>query len=109
MIYFPLFANFNAVGRRGDLAHERAPFLQSFASGCAAGSVAAVAVTPLDGETRMIDRSVRYLSLSCSLSITSYVLIRKKVRLKPTNKEIKQDKQVIWSKNRPERVHPLIM
>ncbi|KAF5894230.1 mitochondrial glutamate carrier 1-like, partial [Clarias magur] len=48
MIYFPLFANFNAVGRRGDLAHERAPFLQSFASGCAAGSVAAVAVTPLD-------------------------------------------------------------
>ncbi|KAF4094285.1 hypothetical protein AMELA_G00011780 [Ameiurus melas] len=48
MIYFPLFAKFNAVGRSGDLAHERAPFLQSFASGCGAGSVAAVAVTPLD-------------------------------------------------------------
>ncbi|MCI4380327.1 hypothetical protein PGIGA_G00238710 [Pangasianodon gigas] len=48
MIYFPLFAKFNAVGRSRDLAHERAPFLQSFASGCAAGSVAAVAVTPLD-------------------------------------------------------------
>ncbi|KAF7707667.1 mitochondrial glutamate carrier 1 [Silurus meridionalis] len=48
MIYFPLFAKFNAVGRSGDLPHERAPFLQSFASGCAAGSVAAVAVTPLD-------------------------------------------------------------
>lgn len=52
MIYFPLFAKLNAVGRSGDLAHERAPFLQSFVSGCAAGSVAAVAVTPLDGETQ---------------------------------------------------------
>ncbi|XP_026991710.2 mitochondrial glutamate carrier 1 isoform X2 [Tachysurus fulvidraco] len=48
MIYFPLFAKFNAVGRSGELSHERAPFLQSFVSGCAAGSVAAVAVTPLD-------------------------------------------------------------
>ncbi|XP_035280310.1 mitochondrial glutamate carrier 1 [Anguilla anguilla] len=52
MIYFPLFANLNALGRgeRGcqGNAQERAPFLQSFVAGCAAGSVAAVAVTPLD-------------------------------------------------------------
>ncbi|XP_036373807.1 mitochondrial glutamate carrier 1 [Megalops cyprinoides] len=52
MIYFPLFANLNALGRgeqgcQGD-AQQRAPFLQSFAAGCGAGSVAAVAVTPLD-------------------------------------------------------------
>ncbi|KAJ8002881.1 hypothetical protein DPEC_G00163560 [Dallia pectoralis] len=46
MIYFPLFANLNSLGH-GDV-QERAPFLQSFASGCTAGSVAAVAVTPLD-------------------------------------------------------------
>lgn len=53
MIYFPLFANLNAVGRTEDRhsnPQERAPFLQSFVAGCTAGSVAAVAVTPLDGE-----------------------------------------------------------
>uniref|UniRef100_A0AAR2K523 Mitochondrial glutamate carrier 2 n=1 Tax=Pygocentrus nattereri TaxID=42514 RepID=A0AAR2K523_PYGNA len=51
MIYFPLFAKLNAVGRREDLhgnPQDRAPFMQSFMAGCAAGSVAAVAVTPLD-------------------------------------------------------------
>ncbi|XP_056271740.1 mitochondrial glutamate carrier 1 isoform X2 [Pseudoliparis swirei] len=49
MIYFPLFANLNALGRErvGD-GQVRAPFWQSFMSGCGAGSVAAVAVTPLD-------------------------------------------------------------
>uniref|UniRef100_A0A3P9M5E9 Mitochondrial glutamate carrier 2 n=1 Tax=Oryzias latipes TaxID=8090 RepID=A0A3P9M5E9_ORYLA len=52
MIYFPLFANLNALGREsaGSQAETqaRAPFWQSFAAGCSAGSVAAVAVTPLD-------------------------------------------------------------
>ncbi|KAM6946127.1 mitochondrial glutamate carrier 1 [Aplochiton taeniatus] len=52
MIYFPLFANLNALGPKGAGSHgdrqEKAPFLQSFTAGCAAGSVAAVAVTPLD-------------------------------------------------------------
>uniref|UniRef100_A0A8C8J9Z7 Uncharacterized protein n=1 Tax=Oncorhynchus tshawytscha TaxID=74940 RepID=A0A8C8J9Z7_ONCTS len=52
MIYFPMFANLNALGRGGPSSHgdlqERAPFLQSFTAGCTAGSVAAVAVTPLD-------------------------------------------------------------
>lgn len=52
MIYFPLFANLNALGRqsepgRGDV-QAQAPFWQSFMAGCSAGSVAAVAVTPLD-------------------------------------------------------------
>ncbi|KPP75546.1 mitochondrial glutamate carrier 2-like [Scleropages formosus] len=54
MIYFPLFAKLNTLGRREQGCHgdtqERAPFVQSFMAGCAAGSVAAVAVTPLDGE-----------------------------------------------------------
>ncbi|XP_023209278.1 mitochondrial glutamate carrier 1 [Xiphophorus maculatus] len=52
MIYFPLFANLNALGREsaGGQAdvQAQAPFWQSFVAGCAAGSVAAVAVTPLD-------------------------------------------------------------
>ncbi|KAL7403041.1 hypothetical protein ABVT39_023558 [Epinephelus coioides] len=49
MIYFPLFANLNALGleKVGDV-QARAPFWQSFLAGCTAGSVAAVAVTPLD-------------------------------------------------------------
>uniref|UniRef100_A0AAQ5ZLR3 Solute carrier family 25 member 18 n=1 Tax=Amphiprion ocellaris TaxID=80972 RepID=A0AAQ5ZLR3_AMPOC len=52
MIYFPLFANLNALGRDsadGQAAVQaQAPFWQSFVAGCSAGSVAAVAVTPLD-------------------------------------------------------------
>lgn len=51
MIYFPLFANLNALGREGESnVQAQAPLWQSFVAGCAAGSVAAVAVTPLDGE-----------------------------------------------------------
>uniref|UniRef100_A0A669CY24 Mitochondrial glutamate carrier 2 n=1 Tax=Oreochromis niloticus TaxID=8128 RepID=A0A669CY24_ORENI len=52
MIYFPLFANLNALGRESASGQAdvqaRAPFWQSFVAGCSAGSVAAVAVTPLD-------------------------------------------------------------
>ena len=51
MIYFPLFANLNALGRESGVdVQAKAPFWQSFMAGCGAGSVAAVAVTPLDGE-----------------------------------------------------------
>ncbi|XP_075875295.1 mitochondrial glutamate carrier 1 [Nelusetta ayraudi] len=49
MIYFPLFANLNALGREGGSnVQAQAPLWQSFVAGCSAGSVAAVAVTPLD-------------------------------------------------------------
>ncbi|XP_075458539.1 mitochondrial glutamate carrier 2 [Ascaphus truei] len=46
VIYFPLFANVNKLGQKSP--HEKAPFYHSFLAGCLAGSVAAVAVTPLD-------------------------------------------------------------
>lgn len=46
VIYFPLFANLNKLGQKSP--RERAPFYHSFLAGCVAGSVAAVAVTPLD-------------------------------------------------------------
>nr|XP_018874037.2 mitochondrial glutamate carrier 2 isoform X1 [Gorilla gorilla gorilla] len=46
IIYFPLFANLNNLGFN-ELA-GKASFAHSFVSGCVAGSVAAVAVTPLD-------------------------------------------------------------
>ncbi|XP_041488515.1 mitochondrial glutamate carrier 2 isoform X2 [Microtus oregoni] len=46
IIYFPLFANLNQLGV-SELT-GKAPFTHSFMAGCAAGSVAAVAVTPLD-------------------------------------------------------------
>ncbi|XP_051545472.1 mitochondrial glutamate carrier 1-like [Myxocyprinus asiaticus] len=46
IIYFPLFANLNNLGKKG--ADGPAPFYVSFVSGCAAGSTAAVAVNPVD-------------------------------------------------------------
>ncbi|KAL6474586.1 hypothetical protein MHYP_G00181470 [Metynnis hypsauchen] len=46
IIYFPLFANLNDLGKRG--AEGPAPFYVSFISGCIAGSTAAVAVNPVD-------------------------------------------------------------
>uniref|UniRef100_A0A670KIN4 Mitochondrial glutamate carrier 2 n=1 Tax=Podarcis muralis TaxID=64176 RepID=A0A670KIN4_PODMU len=46
IIYFPLFANINKLGQAN--LDEKASFFHSFISGCIAGSVAAVAVTPLD-------------------------------------------------------------
>lgn len=48
IIYFPLFANLNNLGKRG--SEGPAPFYVSFISGCLAGSTAAVAVNPVDGE-----------------------------------------------------------
>lgn len=80
MIYFPLFAKFNAVGRSGDLAHERAPFLQSFASGCGAGSVAAVAVTPLDGETQAREE---WRTAVCTLSFSLFSFRKPLEKIKP--------------------------
>ncbi|XP_071387992.1 mitochondrial glutamate carrier 1 [Centroberyx affinis] len=46
IIYFPLFANLNSLGRHE--ADSPAPFYWSFLSGCCAGSTAAVAVNPVD-------------------------------------------------------------
>ncbi|KAM9229643.1 mitochondrial glutamate carrier 2 [Dugong dugon] len=46
IIYFPLFANLNNLGLN-ELT-GKASFAHSFTSGCVAGSVAAIAVTPLD-------------------------------------------------------------
>ncbi|XP_026534463.1 mitochondrial glutamate carrier 2 [Notechis scutatus] len=46
IIYFPLFANLNKLGQK--TSEEKASFFHSFLSGCVAGSLAAVAVTPLD-------------------------------------------------------------
>nr|XP_055038460.1 mitochondrial glutamate carrier 1 [Misgurnus anguillicaudatus] len=46
VIYFPLFANLNSLGRRN--ADGSAPFYISFLSGCIAGCTAAVAVNPVD-------------------------------------------------------------
>lgn len=60
MIYFPLFANLNALGQEGvGNVQVQAPLWQSFVAGCVAGSVAAVAVTPLDGEWETDTDNVR--------------------------------------------------
>uniref|UniRef100_A0A8C1PLQ3 Mitochondrial glutamate carrier 1 n=1 Tax=Cyprinus carpio TaxID=7962 RepID=A0A8C1PLQ3_CYPCA len=46
IIYFPLFANLNSLGRRN--ADGSAPFYISFLAGCFAGCTAAIAVNPVD-------------------------------------------------------------
>lgn len=46
IIYFPLFANLNKLGQK--TPDEKSPFFVSFLAGCAAGSIAAVAVNPCD-------------------------------------------------------------
>ncbi|KAI5126128.1 mitochondrial glutamate carrier 2 [Manis pentadactyla] len=46
VLYFPLFANLNSLGVQ-ELT-GKASFAHSFMSGCAAGSIAAITVTPLD-------------------------------------------------------------
>ncbi|XP_020796335.1 solute carrier family 25 member 55a [Boleophthalmus pectinirostris] len=46
IVYFPLFANLNRLGRPS--AEESSPFYWAFLSGCVAGSCAAVAVNPCD-------------------------------------------------------------
>lgn len=48
VIYFPLFANLNKLGSNESTG--KASFAHSFMSGCVAGSIAAVTVTPLDGK-----------------------------------------------------------
>lgn len=49
MVYFPLFAHLNRLGQPS--RDESAPFYWAFLSGCLAGSTAAVAVNPCDGES----------------------------------------------------------
>ncbi|GAB1603017.1 mitochondrial glutamate carrier 1-like isoform X1 [Argonauta hians] len=46
-IYFPLFANLNALGKRRP-GSDQAVFYHSFISGCAAGCVASFSVNPFD-------------------------------------------------------------
>lgn len=48
VVYFPLFATLNQFGPRKNDGSGDAAFFVSFASGCAAGSLAALAVNPLD-------------------------------------------------------------
>ncbi|CAH8641252.1 unnamed protein product [Dicrocoelium dendriticum] len=48
MIYFPLFANFNALGPRRSPGSIEAAFYWSFLSGFLAGSIGAFSVTPFD-------------------------------------------------------------
>lgn len=48
IVYFPLFANLDQLGRSA--SEEKSPFYVSFLAGCVAGSAAAVAVNPCDGQ-----------------------------------------------------------
>uniref|UniRef100_A0A8C1GEM4 Solute carrier family 25 member 22b n=1 Tax=Cyprinus carpio TaxID=7962 RepID=A0A8C1GEM4_CYPCA len=62
IIYFPLFADLNSLGRGN--ADGSAPFYISFLAGCFAGCAAAVAVNPVDGE-RTYDTRLQSLAHGC--------------------------------------------
>lgn len=49
VVYFPLFAHLNQLGKPSEA--ETAPFYWNFVSGCGAGCVAAIAVSPCDGKS----------------------------------------------------------
>uniref|UniRef100_A0A8C7FJH4 Mitochondrial glutamate carrier 1 n=1 Tax=Oncorhynchus kisutch TaxID=8019 RepID=A0A8C7FJH4_ONCKI len=77
IIYFPLFANLNSLGGCG--ADGPAPFYVSFASGCIAGSTAAVAVNPVDGK----DSRVCVYRYECIYSCVVFPCIGKTEQLPP--------------------------
>jgi len=48
VVYFPLFANLNALGPKKHPGSSESKFYWSFVSGCASGSIAALCVNPAD-------------------------------------------------------------
>ena len=48
VVYFPLFANLNAIGPRKYPGSTESVFWWSFISGCASGSISALFVNPAD-------------------------------------------------------------
>ncbi|XP_076874974.1 solute carrier family 25 member 55b [Brachyhypopomus gauderio] len=76
VVYFPLFAHLNALGKPSD--EGSAPFYWSFAAGCMAGCMAAVAVSPCD----VVKTRLQSLSKSTNEETYSGVMdcIRKIVR-----------------------------
>lgn len=70
VIYFPLFANLNSLGVSEPVG--KASFAHSFVSGCVAGSVAAVAVTPLDGECLGVGRASGSTCLTSGAPVWSF-------------------------------------
>ena len=67
VVYFPLFANLNALGPRKYPGSTESVFWWSFISGCASGSISAAFVTPADVvKTRL---QVRYPKRNAVLTI----------------------------------------
>lgn len=55
VVYFPLFAHINKLGKTSE--DDNVPFYWSFISGCVAGCTAAVAVSPCDGESSSLSKN----------------------------------------------------
>lgn len=73
IVYFPLFATLNSLGPRRDDGSNEAVFWCSFLSGCAAGSMAALAVNPFDVvKTRL--QALKRLKAKCNSMVLPIVL-----------------------------------
>lgn len=83
VVYFPLFANLNRLGKPGP--GESSPFYWAFLSGCAAGSTAAVAVNPCDGKYQTHCEAWNWnISKSLLMSLLPPLVV--KTRLQSLNK-----------------------
>jgi len=91
VIYFPLFAHINQLGKTSE--GDDVPFYWSFISGCVAGCTAAVAVSPCDGEcSRLAEQHVfeqMLVYLKRLRLIHLYPVV--KTRLQSLNKSANED------------------
>lgn len=88
IVYFPLFANLNQLGRPS--SEEKSPFYVSFLAGCVAGSAAAVAVNPCDGQCLGLGPSPLGVGAGAPI-VTHMSLVVVKTRLQSLERGVNED------------------
>ncbi|XP_063120142.1 mitochondrial glutamate carrier 1 isoform X3 [Rattus norvegicus] len=89
IVYFPLFANLNQLGRPS--SEEKSPFYVSFLAGCVAGSAAAVAVNPCDGQCLGLGPTMGVGGGAGTPLVTHMFLVVVKTRLQSLERGVNED------------------